>query len=42
MRRVNFNRQTKILLSGATLISSSLGVACAYVYTIIESAVSSK
>lgn len=45
MRRINlknFDRQTKLILTGTTIIGSSLGVGCAYIYTIIESLVVSK
>lgn len=42
MKRLNFNRQTKIVLSGATMIGSSVGIGCAYIYTVIESLVVSK
>lgn len=38
----NFNRQTKVLLTGVTLVGSGAGLACAYVYSIIESLVVSK
>lgn len=42
MRRLNFKRQTKIILSGSAIIGSTIGLGCAYVYAVIESLVVSK
>jgi hypothetical protein len=42
MRRVNFNRQTKLLLSGATIAGSTIGIGCAYIYAAVETLVVSK
>lgn len=42
MKRLNFNRQTKVILTGVTVIGSGIGLGCAYVYAVIESLVTSK
>lgn len=38
----SFNRPTKILLTGVTLVGSGAGIVCGYVYTVIESLVVTK
>ena len=42
LRFKKFDRQAKLIISGAAAIGSSVGLGCAYVYTVIESLVSSK
>jgi hypothetical protein len=42
MRRFNFHKQTKIILSSSAIIGGTIGLGCAYVYAIIESVVVSK
>lgn len=37
-----FDRQTKIIIGGTSILGASAGVMCAYIYCIIESIVVSK